>query len=234
VAIAFTHKIGNSDSTVQTTYTTASVTPATDGSPLVLLIGICRATGSVPSGLSSVTGNGLTWSLVTGGTSHDAGTTSLKLGIAVGVGTASNGTIAATLTGNSTTGVVWQVLQISGCHLTLPFGTVGTTKNAIQSTSDAAATSFSLTLPNTVNASSAVLGGVVHVAAQEDITAGTDFTRGTSINMATPNGAMNYEYKTANLNTTFDASWATSGGYNAYAFEVFAPDSAPPVGFIPI
>jgi hypothetical protein len=196
-------------------------------------VGITRPASGTPPGLSSVTGCGLTWTVINAGTNHDAGVTALKLAMAVGVGTASNGTIGITLASANSTGVVWQVLQISGCDLTLPVHTPGVDLNAIQSSSDVGATSFSLTLPTTVQATSAVLGGVVHVAAQEDITAGTNFTRGTNQTMSGPNGAMNYEYKTASLNQTFDASWATSGGYNAYGIEVFAP-GGDSVGAIPI
>jgi hypothetical protein len=91
---------------------------------------------------------------------------------------------------------------------------------------------MSLTLPGTPVVGNAILAGVSHAFA-EDITAGTNFTKGTNVTVSAPDCGLNWQGKTI-LDTTVDATWTSSVGYNAIGVEVQADSGASPVGFIPI
>lgn len=219
MAIAFNHLLQGVDSTNSlATYTTASITPATDGSPIAVWVCVTRLSSTVAT--PTPTGLGLTWSgsgLTS--TQRDNGAVIMKLLLFKGIGTASSGTVSFSMSNSSSTGVMWSFVQMPGAHTTLPFGSP---INKIESTSTGTATSTSLTLPSSPTAGNAVMGCVAHNAS-ETITAGTNFTKDVgSTTMATPNCAINYEYKTTSLNTTVDASWASTVGYVAAGIEVVA------------
>jgi hypothetical protein len=118
--------------------------------------------------------------------------------------------------GASGTGILWEFVQMAGADPTVP---IIATSNRIQSSSTSAATSMSLTLPATPAVGNAVLAAVCHLAASEDITAGTNFTKGTNATMLSPGACMNWEAKTI-LDTTVDASWVSNVGYNGLGYEV--------------
>jgi hypothetical protein len=159
-----------------------------------------------------------------------------KLSCFFGTGTASTGTVVLTPGSATLTGIMWAFVQIPGADTTTPY----ILAHRIESTSTSATQSTSLTLPNTPAAGNAVLAAIGHNAA-EDISAGSNFTKGTNqANMGSPSGGLNYEYKTTSLDTVVDATWATSSGYVAAGIEIAAaggvggPGATDFMGDIPI
>lgn len=231
MTVAFTHRLAGSDTVTRTTYTTASISPATDGSPIgAWILNTKASTTSFPL-VSSITALGLTWTSVFSTGTLDLTSTAARLELWQGVGTASSGTADITNSNGNCSGMLWEFVQMAGAHLTVPF----VTANKIASTSTTAATSVSLTLPSSPTVANAILAAIGHTATSEVITAGTNFTKGTDIGMATPSVSLNWEAKTI-LDTTVDASWASTQRFIAGGIEVAAAAAGATdfVGVIPI
>jgi hypothetical protein len=112
MAITVSNLLTAGDTASTNPYTTGTVTPATNGDP-VLLGAISSAVGGRT--ISSVVGLGLTWSLVVAGADNGG----VRQHIWQGIGTASTGTVVVTWSG-TVTGQAYSFLQFAGGHLTVP------------------------------------------------------------------------------------------------------------------
>jgi hypothetical protein len=214
MAIVFTSRLFGGNTAAQTTYTTASITPATDGSPMALwVLNTKVSTTSFPS-VSTVTGLGLTWTPIYTTTTRDSGSVCYRLTLVQGIGTASTGTVDITNSNALSTGTLWGFVQMAGADMAVPF----VSGHVIESTLTSAQTSTSLILANTPAVGNAILAAVAHQA-NEAITAGTNYTTAAGTAIASPTAALHAEWKTI-LNTTVDASWVTSSFYVAAGVEV--------------
>lgn len=185
--------------------TTASVTPthnASDGCS-VLWIGMQDTSASYPTGMTSVTGAGLTWTVVLFD-GNTTGTTRWFIACAVGIGTPSAGTIV--ITPNQTVSrYAWVLNQhASGVDISSP-GTWVTASD------QGSATTTTPTL------ASADANGVVHAGAVHRVNEAITVER-TSIfelSHAAPDYRLATQYNAGSGDLGLNFSWTTSQSYGS-------------------
>jgi hypothetical protein len=150
------------DSAGTNPYTTGTVTPTTNGDPILLYVVNSATTGRT---VSSVVGLGLTWTVAKQG----AETSGTRAELWQGIGTASTGTVVITFS-STTTGNFHSFVQYTGAHKTVPV-VVGQTAAATGNS-----TAPTVNLPGAITAGNAAVGGI-SVDVGSNPTAGTDFTR---------------------------------------------------------
>ncbi|MGZ4617186.1 MAG: hypothetical protein ACXV3F_00350 [Frankiaceae bacterium] len=198
MAVSFTALTTGSDTTNQTTaYTTASITPSAN-QPVLVAVLTTVGSGSTPT--ASVSGCGLTWTLVDN-TTIGSRTAWLFLGIG-----ASPTTGALSIAGDgttTTTSCLWQVTQCAGVD-------TATANGVVQSVNarPASANSVSVAFNNAVVGANGAFG-VVGNSVQESPVAGTGWTAAGSTNQSAPTSGLLGEFDaTASQNIT--ASWTTA------------------------
>lgn len=197
----------SSNTTALTTYTTASVTPTANR--LVLVWAFGRGGEPAPD---SVTGNGITYSLVAASTdATSVWSASLWAGSSP---TPSAEAVSITFPAGRT-GCLWRVEEWDGSSTPA----VRQFKVGKDTGNSQAA---SITLDASPQASSAVAAGFLKNVSGA-FTAGSDFTAGANLSMSTPTSQALTEYDIGPVDAVADCSWATSGVWVGLAVEIGAP-----------
>lgn len=218
--ITATNKTANGSATNATSYTTASVTP-TAGRLLCIDVDACALGVDPPN--PTITGNGLTWTLVTDHYWRNPSGTSNRFHMwryaAFTGGSPSAGTILIDFGAQSMESCEWNVYEIDQAYLS---GTVAEAfvQHAF-SAANTSGTSGSASLAAFAATNDGVVTGIAHLA-NETTTVGTGHTKlGTDGNHSGPNVGHMVQFRADN-DTSADASWATSAFYGVMASEIRA------------
>lgn len=206
MAVAANHLLTGGDTSTLTTYTTASISPTTGR--LVLLWVYTRNPSSVPT---TVTGAGLTWVLVTNGSTGTQDTLSCFRAM----GTASAGALTITFPG-SINGACWSIVEYSGTDTSGTNGS-GAIVQSVYANNAGAGAGVTVTLAAFSDVNNATAGGFSAQGAYT-LTAGSGFTISGQTTVLTPNQTIASEFKATN-DTTVDIS-GTSDAYNGIAVEI--------------
>lgn len=204
-------KLTDGQDTASNPATTASVSPAAS-SMVYLCIGYAVAGGGTATGsdTATVSGLGLTWTLVENGTD---GTGRRGTLLYRGTGTASSGTISITLsTGSGTwTETFWSVLQVTGHNSGDPDDAPVSAANW-----SGGVTSGATGDVGTIDAGDAVIAFFIHETSEAvDI---TGFTELTDIFGGTDVRSLTAAYSTSD--DTPAATWSTSSGWEGMGWVV--------------
>ncbi|MGZ4621449.1 MAG: hypothetical protein ACXVGF_04830 [Blastococcus sp.] len=220
MAIFATALTTGADGTNRTgSYTTASITPAANQ---LVLAAVLLSVGSGTPPTPTLTGNGLTWVLVT---QSPAAQRMVYLFRAMGSAPTAG---AVSIAGDGTTTVtscMWQITQLSGVDTS---GTSGS--GAIVQFVNAKPTSVSsvsVGFPNAIGSGNATYGAV-GVAVQESPAAGSGWTSMGATNLSAPtSGLLGESAATGQRNIT--ASWTTAANAFVVGAEVKASSGPSPV-----
>ena len=180
-------------------FATNSITPTTGR---VVWLSVVSQGVSV----SSVSGNGLTWTLA-----QTSVNTGLRITTYWGYAASpSAGAITVNLSGSSTS-YNWSVTESDNTNTSSPVVQTATNTSA-------AAPSLTVTLASFSNSANATYGAFVH-AAQESSTVGSGFTSLHTNGVGANPGGILTEYRTDN-DTSVDASWAFSSISAGLAIEI--------------
>lgn len=208
-----------------TSWVTASVSPSTNA--LILVTFVARNGSSVQPTVSSISGLGLTWEKVTSVGVDTSGASRRTLELWRTMGTPSAGTITIT-TGESDTGAVWSVDQITGVDTSGSNGSGAIVQSATNSDETGTATSLTVTLGAFSSANNGTWGSF-GIASNPTFTVGSGFSQVSNIGSADANinSAIFNEFKSTN-DTTVDET-STIDQIGGIALEVKAEVPTPQV-----
>jgi hypothetical protein len=210
--------------TALSSYPTGSFTP-TAGAILLLAVGHSPASGTPNTPTPTKTGVTFTAERAH---SYDTAGTAYKLSLFRGlVGVAAAGTIVIDFGGQSQTGAMWAIAEVTDVDTGGADGANAIAETAV-STVDAALATSGATAALAGVAASNVVYGVMHVQANETVTKEAAWTAlGVSAGIASPDQAIMQAWKNAADDTTFGATWTSSVRWGGIIAElVDAPSAA--------
>ncbi len=221
MAITVTNLLTAGSSANSAPYTTGTITPATDGSPILCIVSNSASAGRA---VSAITGLGLTWTVVVQGAAFAV---THRGAIWQGVGTASTGTCDIAFGGSSVTGAAWSFIQLAGANKTTPIVS-GQATSATGS-----GTGPTVNLASAVTSGNCAIGGLC-VDAGITPTAGTGFTA-FSTTYNTPNTTVGSEYHATSTSATVNWTIASNNwGITACEVAAAATGDSQFVGWVPL
>lgn len=221
MAIAFSVLTEGGEDTDNTTFTTASVSPAA-GSIVLITVMNFENSSTQPS-IGSISGCGLTWTLVREQAVDNAGSDRATAHIWVGTGTPSSGTITVDWTGATTVRrPSWIVTEVTGADTANPIVQATGTTGASSGTSGNV--SFASAFADSVNNATFALYGVQN-------NSGTDFTTVDANLTKLAWEAVSYSHQTIAYKigeeANVDGSWS-SGRWGIAICEIAAASGSTP------
>lgn len=202
-----------SDTVDRTSYTTASITPA---SGKLYLLAVYNRVSAGTANTPTVTGAGVTWVKI-----DDIAPISALRHMTVfrAIGPGSAGALTISLAGQTQMHCIWSISEWDGIDMS---GTNGSGAIVQSNTGSATATSLSVSLSAFGDTANATYGMFFHAAA-EATTVGSGFTSLSDTQVADggANGDMKVEYKLSN-DTGVDVSFTTSSQVGGIAVEIKA------------
>lgn len=214
MAIAGTNLVASGSTTDATSFTTASISPASNAL-LLLTVSYSPASGSAAP---TITGNGLTWTPVGGGEYGGAGSRRLvRVWRAMGA-SPSSGAVTIDFGAISVESLNWSVDQFTGVDTSGTNGS-GAIVQSVQTINATTSTSLTLNLAAFGAAGNASFGVFSHAGA-ETFTPDADFTALCNRFVTTRNLSLLTEWRLADDDPT--ATWATSSIRGGVAAEIKA------------
>lgn len=226
MAVSITNITSGNQDTSGSSASTSSITPVAN--KLYLLTVACRTNLSIDSNTPSVSGCGLTWSIVTDGTNtgnvlFDTTSASRKRQVlfrALG-STPSTGSLTIDYGGQTQTGIVWTLEELDGIDTSSPIVQVATNRDTTATASTITATLAAFSSTNNATFGSMAADG----NPTKTPNVGTGFSQIGTANNSGDGVVVCSEFRSDN-DTTVDISW--SGGVvdmGAIALEIKAAGS---------
>jgi hypothetical protein len=216
MALAVNNLATSSSGTNTDTYTTASFTPTASS----LIIACYSATNGALPPTPTVTGGSLTWTAIDNFLWDT--TTQGKLFVFAAQASGSPSSMTVTFdhgVGSGTIGAEWSVFEATGSDVANGVSQCFVQK--IKSTADSTGTSVSITLAAASNSNNRPFLWVIHFANQAT-TERTNWTEIGDTNHSLPSTGAESQWRSDTFETTASASWLTSSGFGAIAFEIKA------------
>lgn len=226
-AITFTNKTTSFDNTDATSYTTASVSPTSN---LLYLLAVTTRNATVDPSIPTVTGNGLTWVNVTS-TNYDATGSQRRITLFRAMGASpSAGTITIDLGGQTQTGAIWSLAEVTGIDTTGTNGSGAVTQSKWNVDKTALVNTLAVTLSTVPLATSSVFATFAMGDGSQTFSPNPSFTElSEQANPAENNIALETQYALTGIQTASTTATGNSemGGI---AVEIKAADAVPSVG----
>ena len=217
MAIARNSLTSGSSDTDATSYATASITP-TASRLLIACYHSVNLTEGIDPTQPTLTGNGLTWTVVDSWVYRQFGDRyRLSVAAANTGGSPSTGTITFDHGAQTEEGASWSVFELNGTDVSN--GVSQCFPQFVHSTLNAGGTSISLTLASAADSGNRpflCMGGGMN----EDITPRTNWTEIHQAGATSPNVLIETQERLDTFETTASATWTTAILYGGIAFEV--------------
>jgi hypothetical protein len=216
MAIAVTHKDTNSSGTDASSYTSGAFTPTANA----LLVACFAAQSGNPPVINTVTGGGLTWSLIAT-KNYRSGSTDSTIFIYAAQASSSPSSMDVTFAFTATmTGGSWSVFEVTGTDVAN--GVVQTFVQAVATAGiDQSGTSTAVTLAAAGSADNRPFYVSAHDA-NEGTTERSNWTEIGDTNHGTPNNGFETQWRSAVYEVDCSASWTTSSIKGGIGFEIKA------------
>lgn len=216
--------IQNSSTLNQAAYTTASFTPTTPNSLLLLIVGYSVASGAAPVPVVTSSAEGVTW--------NDLQTAGAVRSISTFRRQTSANPVAQTVTITAPTGTytsaMWFVVEITGQDTS---GTNGSGAITQTNVGNGTGTASSVSLAAVPASDSATLFAQIHPF-QEAVNPRTNWTEiGVEETETAPTSTTFAEYRLNGGEQTASATWTTSGAWRGIIMEIKAASGTPPAAF---
>lgn len=216
--VTSTHLTTGTDTANVSPYVTASITP-TAGRLILAAVFLSYTTSATPT----LTGNGLTWTLVATTTTA----TARELSVFRAMGAAPTaGSVTIATTGTSPTGCLWTITEFAGADTSGTNGSGGIVGTNIVNARPASATSISQAYPSAITAGNQTFAAIGGTLAQT-VTPGAGWSSLGQINGATPAQNLIGMNGTNGVGLSpVTASWATATSTWVIGVEIVAAAAA--------